>query len=106
MKSSNPMRYAIRAAIRFITIPHVTISAMCHSVTCVNRYSPCLFATRSVFALMSNSKIASQRKSPFEKSAIRSGSHAIGIGCLKCISFLNPYWESVQNFVLTDVSKW
>jgi len=55
---------------------------------------------------MSNSKIASQKTNPFEKSAIRRGSHTIGIGCLKCMSFLNPYWESAQNFVLTDVSKW
>jgi len=67
---------------------------------------PCLFATRSVFALMSNSSIASQRRNPFEKSATRSGSHAIGIGALKCASFLKPNWYHVQNFVVTCVSKW
>ena len=70
--------------------PHVAIHATFHSVTSVNLYMPCLFATRSVFALISNSSIANQRTNPFEKRAIRRGSHAIGTGALKCISFLMP----------------
>lgn len=40
------------------------------------------------------------------KRVKRSGSHAIGIGFLKCMSFLNPNCCHVQNFVLTSVSKW
>lgn len=67
---------------------------------------PCLFATLSAFALMSNSKIPNQRRYPFVKRAKSRGSHAIGIGVLKRESFLNPYCCSVQNFVFTNVSKW
>lgn len=55
---------------------------------------------------MSNSKTASHNMKPFENSARRRGSHAIGIGDLKCMSFLIPNWYHVQNFVFTAVSKW
>ena len=75
--------YPAIARARFAISPHIAIIAMCHSVTSVNLYSPCLFATRSAFALISNSKIASQRRFPFVKRTRRRGSHTIGIGDLK-----------------------
>lgn len=61
-KSSKPKIYPPIAKIIFAIIPHTAIRAMCHSVTSVNLYIPCLFATLSAFALMSNSRIPSQKK--------------------------------------------
>lgn len=97
--------YPAIARTRFAISPHVAIIAMCHSVTSVNLYMPCLFATRSAFALMSNSRIESQRRFPFVRRVSRRGSHIIGIGFLKCAFLLNPNWCHVQNFVVTAVSK-
>jgi len=105
-KSSYPAMYPDIASSRFMTSPQVAMSAMCHSVTCVNLYIPCLLATLSAFALMSNSRIPSQRKYPFVNRATSRGSHTIGIGALKCMSCLSPNCCHVQNFVFTDVSKW
>ena len=105
MKSSNPAMYPMIATARFAISAHTTIHAMCHSVTCVNLYSPCRRETLSVFASMSNSRIPSHKKSPFVNRARISGSQIIGSGFLKCMSFLNQNWYIDQNFVLTFVSR-
>jgi len=91
VKSSKPATYPMIAAMRLIISAQIAIHAMCHSVTCVNRYSPCLFETLSVFASTSNSRMPSHRNTPLVKSVRSSGSQSIGNGFLKCMSFLNPY---------------
>jgi len=91
-KSSNPATYPTMAIIKFATIAHTAIHAICHSVTCVNLYSPWRRETLSVFASTSNSRTPSHRKNPFVKRVMISGSQSIGSGFLKCMSFLNQYW--------------
>ena len=86
-------------------IPQIAIHATCHSVTSVNLYSPCLRLALSGLALTSNSSIPSQKINPFENRVTRSGSQTIGTGFLKCMSFRNPNWYHVQNFVVISVSK-
>lgn len=93
------------AAAKFAIIAHVAIQARCHSVISVNLYSPCRFAARSGFATASNSKIPSQKRFPFVKSVIKSGSQASGTGALNFMSFLSPNCCHVQNFVSMSVSK-
>jgi len=105
VKSSKPAMYAMIARTKFAMSAHPIIHAMCHSVTSVNLYSPCLLETLSVFASTSNCSTPSHRKKPFVNRTSSSGSHIIGIGFLKWKSFLNPNRYHVHSFVLTLVSK-
>ena len=105
MNNSKPAMYAMMARMKFAMSAHPIIHAICHSVTSVNLYSPCLLETLSVFASTSNCRTPSHQKNPLVNRTRRSGSHIIGTGFLKCQSFRNPNWYHVQNFVLTFVSR-
>ena len=103
VNSSNPAIYAMTAIAKFAIIAHVTIQATCHSVISVKRYIPCRFAARSGLAFVSNSNMPNHRKPPLDNNVKSSGSHAIGNGLPRCMSFLSPYWYRLQNFVLISI---
>ncbi len=87
-------------------IPTTAIAAMWPSVISENLYKPCLRETRSVFGLMSNSRIPNQKfKSPFVKKDKIRGSQSIGSGFLKWDCAVNPYWYQPQNLVFVFASK-